>query len=1195
MTLDSPFSPSTASSQPSITRRVSTMSVDENSGEKASGRSSSRIRRQVSNEALSADSDEEKSSRKSPSSPGRASPIRCVSEFDKVVSVSGNADESMTEQVEEASHASVAPPFPNPLHDPKMFAQHKLSLQLESELQPMRLILSRLMAHPMHNRKGIFNRPVDPVALGLPDYFDVIEKPMDFGTIKAKLHALAYRTRRDVVDDIRLVLANACKYNPPQNAVHISAVALLAFLEEQLRAFVPELCSVALKVPPPVAAAPTVAGLQSLASGNVTAPSSSIEGATPSSISTGQQGPLSAALPPPMAQPVQSQPTRKSAARSDLTSTTAPPTRRRKKRGARPQEGHDCQWCEGRTCSVCNQGCLYLEPTLLICSGPHCAGAKVRKNSTYYISPDGSRQYCQRCYVGLPAVLPDAGQCDAWRYKQNLLKRKNDEEVVERWLTCITCQKGVHAVCVLYNENAVPKDEFVCPECVHHQSSPTPIRESPRPSMDQVFSFVSGSDHPVAMSALLEPSFCLGEDVLSAELLPETDESVFIQNKVRDRMVSESCPHAEKTVTVRFISDCARSFRLPDAIREHFQITRSDGRRVTPPIMANYKSKAIALFQRLDGLDVCMFCMYVQEYNGANEYEDKSSLELVERSKRVYVAYLDSVEHFRPRSCRTEVYHEVLVSYLATARKRGYETAHIWACPPSRGNSFVFWNHPASQRTPTADRLVAWYQGALSRAISCGVVSDVRSLYETGFQEQLEPLAKDSTLILEGKMECPPFLDGDFWVEEAVRIHAINFARVLKAKSEPYCVPYDGLEDRSRCPALEVAGLIRDRVISNPASIPFRRPVNAAAMKLVDYHRIISHPMDLGTVYARVMLGEYRTLRDVVLDMELVFANAKLYNPKGHVVHGKSDEVSSLFFAELNALVATWPKPEVASGAPWKSFLGMSMNLDQTLGPLAETVTKGEDVKMSPDCHSQPEIDLARSHSKMLLDGAEAIRKRMVGGDAWLLEKRTYKPRKTSCTSKKAPKARKKADVVTSDDAPQSRRRQSWLAEAVGASVRRNRMSCFICSLQPSCTDEEASRFNEYTSSFCPDTTGATCQSAQVADARHALLEFAQFRNLEFDTLRRAKYSSAILLYYLHHDGAPGMIPVCSGCSRDITSVRWHRVSKVSEQRRPRKRPALAGRGTQHSPFKPEELCGSCHATHGHKDRFIPLPVSFRS
>jgi NAD(P)H-dependent FMN reductase len=35
-----------------------------------------------------------------------------------------------------------------------------------------------------HEHAWPFAKPVDPVALNIPDYFDIIKYPMDFGTIK---------------------------------------------------------------------------------------------------------------------------------------------------------------------------------------------------------------------------------------------------------------------------------------------------------------------------------------------------------------------------------------------------------------------------------------------------------------------------------------------------------------------------------------------------------------------------------------------------------------------------------------------------------------------------------------------------------------------------------------------------------------------------------------------------------------------------------------------------------------------------------------------------------------------------------------------------------------------------------------------------------------------------------------------------
>jgi len=53
-------------------------------------------------------------------------------------------------------------------------------------------------------------------------------------------------------------------------------------------------------------------------------------------------------------------------------------------------------------------------------------------------------------------------------------------------------------------------------------------------------------------------------------------------------------------------------------------------------------------FQRIDSVDVALFSMYVQEYEGCDD-----------QVKRIYIAYLDSIEYFRPREARTQVYHEV--------------------------------------------------------------------------------------------------------------------------------------------------------------------------------------------------------------------------------------------------------------------------------------------------------------------------------------------------------------------------------------------------------------------------------------------------------------------------------------------------------------------------------------------------------
>ena len=38
-------------------------------------------------------------------------------------------------------------------------------------------------------------------------------------------------------------------------------------------------------------------------------------------------------------------------------------------------------------------------------------------------------------------------------------------------------------------------------------------------------------------------------------------------------------------------------------------------------------------------------------------------------------------------------------------KKLGYTMAHIWACPPSEGDDYIFHSHPAEQKIPKPKRL----------------------------------------------------------------------------------------------------------------------------------------------------------------------------------------------------------------------------------------------------------------------------------------------------------------------------------------------------------------------------------------------------------------------------------------------------------------------------------------------------------
>ena len=65
-----------------------------------------------------------------------------------------------------------------------------------------------------------FRTPVDPTALGIPDYFDIIKKPMDMSQIKRKLDVGTYTDPWQFVQDVYLMFENAWIYNRKTSRVY---------------------------------------------------------------------------------------------------------------------------------------------------------------------------------------------------------------------------------------------------------------------------------------------------------------------------------------------------------------------------------------------------------------------------------------------------------------------------------------------------------------------------------------------------------------------------------------------------------------------------------------------------------------------------------------------------------------------------------------------------------------------------------------------------------------------------------------------------------------------------------------------------------------------------------------------------------------------------------------------------------------
>ncbi|XP_044018390.1 CREB-binding protein-like [Aphidius gifuensis] len=87
--------------------------------------------------------------------------------------------------------------------------------QLRKTLMPSFEKLYRLIPESLP-----FRQPVDPQALGVPDYFDIIKNPIDLSTIKRKLDAGKYKAPLEYCHDVWLMFDNAWLYNKKTSRVY---------------------------------------------------------------------------------------------------------------------------------------------------------------------------------------------------------------------------------------------------------------------------------------------------------------------------------------------------------------------------------------------------------------------------------------------------------------------------------------------------------------------------------------------------------------------------------------------------------------------------------------------------------------------------------------------------------------------------------------------------------------------------------------------------------------------------------------------------------------------------------------------------------------------------------------------------------------------------------------------------------------
>eukprot|EP00934_Nitzschia_sp_Nitz4_P007641 Nitzschia sp. Nitz4//scaffold168_size48592//5476//10477//NITZ4_007045-RA/size48592-snap-gene-0.3-mRNA-1//-1//CDS//3329538306//7631//frame0 len=892
---------------------------------------------------------------------------------------------------------------------------HIASLNKGLQLAPLKLktkCLEVLKILQSHQHSWVFNSPVDPVELGLPDYFEVIRRPMDLGTIRKRLENNCYHSLEDFEGHVNLTFDNAMLYNPEGSVVYNMAKEMKDKFAQDYAVMMEQL-----------------------------------------------------------------------------------------------DAEEDQKRRNGEACLLCGCEKLLFEPPVFYCNGLNCPSKRIRRNSYYYVGGGNQYHWCHQCFQELKdGRAIELG--DVTIRKEQLTKKKNDEVHEESWVQCDRCERWVHQICALFNtrQNKDQRSEYACPRCTIEDRKSKGLTEGT-------------SSTPMA------------------EDLQRTKLSEYLENHVRVKMDEHLEEAAQKLVAQGMnYDDAKKQIEMGGAITIR-QVTSMDKKLEVRERMQKryafrnypdefqYRCKCIVVFQNLDGVDVILFGLYVYEH------DEKVKLP---NQRAIYISYLDSVHYMRPRNMRTFIYHEILISYLDYVRKRGFSSAHIWACPPLKGDDYILYAKPEDQKTPKDDRLRQWYIDMLVEGQRRGYVGKITNMYDLYFANK----ANDATVV--------PYMDGDYFPAEVENIiKDIEEGKTGKkgGSNEKKKKNDKSKKKKSGRGGTRSTGLDEEALKASGMVTPGKDQKSLE---------------EGGRDYVMVKLGEtIQPMKESFIvaflawegareeDMEVPKEIQEYREKHGIVVKCKPQETKAIENEEKEKEDATEDKEmtpaneEVNLDPPGATVNGVpSPEADASSGDAAANAATDPAATSSTDAPGQEGTPAAAEPNPEAANGDAAPAPAPT--DAPAASQSDPQPPTTA------------SDANASDEKPIKVLPMEQRAGKFAAMARKRVRDETDESPKPEepAKEEEKEDKEESTAIYVTDSKGRRVKviddddeemDCEFLNNRQAFLNLCQGNHYQFDHLRRAKHSSMMVLWHLHNRDAPKFVQQCTTCSREILSgYRFH-------------------------------------------------------